>query len=58
MYMQVSLSILLYCCRKHQEVELQEKIAAISDLQSRLRINVESVQDLSQQVPVYTSSVA
>ena len=38
--------------RNERDSELKEKIASISDLQSRLRVNVESVQQLSQQVNI------
>ena len=53
-YVFVSLDIsnicLLVFCRSDQDHEMKSKVATIEDLHSRLKINVDNIQQLNQQV--------
>jgi hypothetical protein len=41
---------LLVFCRSDQDHEMKSKVATIEDLHSRLKINVDNIQQLNQQV--------
>jgi alpha-N-acetylglucosamine transferase len=42
--------VCLYYCRSDQDHEMKSKVATIEDLHSRLKINVDNIQQLNQQV--------